>query len=74
MIFLGFSVLAEHAHQNQGRPHIFSLLDQRTNANHEHGRGNIQKTNFTSEIPARDKSYILAIAERLSNFSLLLHF
>jgi len=39
MVSLGFSVQAEHAHQNQGRLPILSLLDQRTNANHEHGRG-----------------------------------
>ncbi len=47
MISLGFSVKAEHAHQNQGRPHILSLLDQRTNANHKHGRGIIQNQHAT---------------------------
>jgi len=39
MVSLGFSVQAEHAHQNQVRLLLLCLLDQRTNINHEHGRG-----------------------------------
>jgi hypothetical protein len=56
MVFLGFSVLAEHAHQNQGRPHILSLLDQRTNANHKHGRGIIQNKHAIFNIDETVKS------------------
>lgn len=39
MIFLGFSVRAEPAHQNQGNHPVLLLLGQRFSSNHEHGRG-----------------------------------
>ncbi len=39
MVSLGFSVQAEHAHQNQQRFLILKVLGQRTTFNHEHGRG-----------------------------------
>jgi hypothetical protein len=39
MISLGFSVQAEPAHQNQRKLPFNKVLDQRTSANHKHGRG-----------------------------------
>ncbi len=36
---LGFSVLAEPAHRNQGRLPCYEVLGQRVTFNHEHGRG-----------------------------------
>lgn len=38
VISLGFSVQAEHAHQNQGRLPLNKMLGQRTSSNHKHGR------------------------------------
>jgi hypothetical protein len=42
LVSLGFSVLAEHAHQNQRELPFMSMLGQRASYNHEHGRGPIQ--------------------------------
>ena len=39
IISSGFSVRAEHAHQNQGRLPFHKMLGQRISSNHEHGRG-----------------------------------
>lgn len=41
IVSLGFSVQAEHAHQNQGRLPLNEVLGQRSSINHEHGRGRI---------------------------------
>ncbi len=39
VVSLGFSVRAELAHQNQGKPPLYLVLRQRTSFNHEQGRG-----------------------------------